>query len=76
MADRWREGDLREALDAIRFPVTELTVRGQGFRDGGEDMRTFRKAIIGGAVAPTRNLLLRAAMGEARTIGDPAGRSA
>ncbi len=67
---------MREALDAIRFPVTELTVRGQGFRDGGEDMRTFRKAIIGGAVAPTRNLLLRAAMGEARTIGDPAGRSA
>ena len=73
VADRWREGDLREALDAIRFPVTELTVRGQGFRDGGEDVRTFRKAIIGGAVAPTRNPLLRAAMGEARTIGDPAG---
>ena len=71
--DRWREGDLREALDAIRFPLAELAIRGQGFRDGGEDVRTFRKAIIGGAVAPSRSLLLRAAMGEARAIGDPAG---
>ena len=71
--DRWREGDLREALDAIRFPHTELAIRGQGYRDGGEDVRTFRKAIIGGDVLPTRSLLLRAAMGEARTIGDPAG---
>ena len=71
--DRWREGDLREALDAIRFPLAELAIRGQGFKDGGEDVRTFRKAIVGGDVVPTRSLLLRAAMGEARTIGDPAG---
>ena len=71
--DRWREGDLREALDAIRFPLADLAIRGQGFKDGGEDVRTFRKAIIGGAVLPSRSLLLRAAMGEARTIGDPAG---
>ena len=71
--DRWREGDLREALDAIRFPLADLAIRGQGFKDGGEDVRTFRKAIIGGDVLPSRSLLLRAAMGEARTIGDPAG---
>ncbi|MCY4468373.1 MAG: terminase large subunit [Thiotrichales bacterium] len=71
--DRWREGDLREALDAIGFPLAELAIRGQGFRDGGEDVRTFRKAMIGGTVAPTRSLLLRAAIGEARAIGDPAG---
>ena len=64
--DRWREGDLHEALDAVRFPWTDVAVRGQGFKDGGEDVRTFRKAIIGGAVLPSRSLLLRAAMGEAR----------
>ena len=73
VCDRWREGDLHEALDAVRFPWTDVAVRGQGFRDGGEDVRTFRKAIIGGAVLPSRSLLLRAAMGEARAIGDPAG---
>ena len=71
--DRWREAELREHLDRIDFPLTGLVIRGQGYRDGGEDVRLFRKAILDGKVAPTKSLLLRAALLEARTVGDPAG---
>ena len=37
--DRWREAELREHLDRIDFPLTGLVIRGQGYRDGGEDVR-------------------------------------
>ncbi|MCY4002497.1 MAG: terminase large subunit [Rhodospirillales bacterium] len=73
VCDRWREAELREHLVKVDFPLTALVVRGQGFRDGGEDVRTFRKAVLDGKVTPTRSLLLRAAMSEARAVGDPAG---
>ena len=53
--------------------MCDLVVRGQGFRDGGEDVRDFRAAMLAGKVRPKKSLLLRAAMGEARVIGDPAG---
>ena len=73
VCDRWREAELREKLEKIEFPMTTLEVRGQGFRDGGEDVRIFRKACASGSVQPERSLLLRAAMAEARVVGDPAG---
>ena len=44
-----------------------------GYRDGGEDVRAFRRACIEGLVIPAPSLLLTAAMGEARTVADPAG---
>ena len=73
VADRWREGDLREALDAAGVPMAILEFRGMGFRDGAEDVRGFRKACADRRVIPAPSLLLRAAMAEARTISDPAG---
>lgn len=73
VADRWREAELRQALDTVSFPLTQFRVRGQGFRDGGEDVRRFRAACLAGKVRPVRSLLLRSAMSEARTVGDPAG---
>ena len=57
----------------VNFLLTALLVRGQGYRDDGEDVRLFRKAVFDGKVAPTKSLLLRAALLEARTVGDPAG---
>ena len=39
--DRWREAELRDALQAAGVPVAKLELRGQGFKDGGEDVRTF-----------------------------------
>ena len=73
VADRWREGELREALDAARFPFADLVLRGQGFRDGAADVRAFLKAAVDGRLRPRPSLLLTSAMSEARTVSDPAG---
>ena len=73
VADRWREAELRDALEAIGFPQAALITRGQGYKDGSEDVRCFRRAFLEGRVTPVPSLLLTAAMGEARTVADPAG---
>ena len=72
-ADRWRSGELRDILRKLRFPVVPFSERGMGFKDGGEDLRTFRRACVEGAVTPAPSLLLTAAMAEGRAVGDPAG---
>ena len=72
-ADRWREAELRDALDAAGVPRAALVARGQGFRDGAEDVRAFRRACLEGRVRPRVSLLMRAALSEATTISDPAG---
>ena len=74
-ADRWREAELRDALRKAGVPLAALSLRGQGYKDGGEDVRAFRRAVAEGSVTPPRSLLLTAAMGEARTVMDPAGNS-
>ena len=71
--DRWRVSELKQHLEAVNFPLAHLVERGQGYKDGGQDVRDFRAAVIGGGVRPSRSLLLNAAMGEARVQGDPAG---
>ena len=73
VADRWREAELRDALDAARVPSAAVEVRGQGFKDGAEDVRDFRRACLEGRATPAPSLLLRSAMAEARTVSDPAG---
>ena len=73
VVDRWREAELRQHLEALRFPRSALVVRGQGYRDGGQDVRDFRAAVLGGHVRPAESLLLTAAMAEARVVVDPAG---
>ena len=50
-------------------------VRGQGYKDGGEDVRDFRKAILDGFVRAPVSLLLRSALNEARVVTDAAGNS-
>ena len=72
VADRWREAELRDALDAAGVPPAALEIRGQGFKDGAEDVRGFRRAVLEGKVTPARTLLLRYAVGEARVTTDPA----
>ena len=71
--DRWREAELRQSLEAIGFPLAALVMRGQGFKDGSEDVRDFRAACLEDRVIPERSLLLRSAMAEARTVSDVAG---
>ena len=72
-ADRWREAEMRDALDKAGVPPAALEIRGQGFKDGAEDVRGFRRAILEGKVTPRPTKLLRHAMGEARVLMDPAG---
>ena len=59
VADRWREAELRDALDAAGVPPAALEIRGQGFKDGAEDVRGFRRAVLDGRVTPGPSLLLR-----------------
>ena len=72
-SDRWREAELRDALKAARLPLARLELRGMGYRDGGEDVRAFRRQCLEGKVTPLPSVLLRSAMSEARTINDAAG---
>ena len=74
-ADRWREGELRDALKAARVPLARLELRGMGFKDGAEDVRGFRRACLEGEVTPLKSLMLASAMGVARVTMDPAGNS-
>ena len=46
IADRWREAELRDSLQAAGTPFCELILRGQGFKDGAEDVRAFRRACL------------------------------
>ena len=71
--DRWRLPELRDALKVSGVPPCPLIPRGQGFKDGAEDVRAFRRACLEGRVVPAKSLLMRSAMSEARTLADPAG---
>ena len=73
VSDRWREPELRDCLDKAGIPPAAFESRGQGFKDGGEDVRDFRRACAEGKVTPNKSLLLRSSMAEARVLVDPAG---
>ena len=72
-SDRWRDAELRDALKAAGVPLASLALRGQGFKDGAEDVRAFRRGCAEGRVTPTPSLLLTHAVSEARTVSDAAG---
>ena len=68
-ADRWRDGELLDAMNTVglRCPIDW---RGQGFKDGAADVRLFRRHVMNRKVTPLPQLIMRAAMGEARTVTD------
>ena len=71
-ADRYKKSELSQGLDdaGLTCPVSW---RGQGFRDGAEDVRRFRGAVLGGRVSAPVSLLLRAQLSVATTVSDVAG---
>lgn len=71
VCDRYRQAELLDALAAagIRVPVV---FRGQGFRDGGQDVEGFRKAVFDGEVQVNPSLLLRSAAADALVVVDDA----
>jgi phage terminase large subunit-like protein len=72
VGDRFRHAEFCEALQKanIRAPFIP---RGQGFRDGSEDIERFRSALFDGRVKSAQSLLLRSAFADAITIIDDAG---
>ena len=72
-ADRWREAELRDVLREEGVPPAILELRGQGFKDGAEDVRQFRRGFLERKVSPILSLLMTSAMREARVVTDPAG---
>ena len=76
VTDRWRLGELKDGLEGERgkWARVELVSRGQGYRDGGDDCRAWRKAIAAKAVYPVAPCrLLTSALAEACTTSDPSG---
>lgn len=71
VADRYRQAELLDAMAAagIRAPVV---FRGQGFRDGGQDVEGFRKAVFDGEVQTIPSLLMRSAASDALVVIDDA----
>ncbi|MGA0615565.1 terminase large subunit domain-containing protein [Paracoccus sp. KR1-242] len=72
VGDRFREAEFREAMQAagVRVP---FVARGNGFRDGGEDVERFRSGLFDGRVKTLPSLLLRSAMAEAIVVIDDSG---
>ncbi len=71
-ADRWRAGELEDGVRDAALHLPEPTWRGQGWRDGANDVRAFRATILEGKVAAPVSLAMRAAFSEARTVSDSA----
>ena len=72
-ADTWRREELVESLKHAGIPQAAFVLRRFGPRDGGQDVRSFRKACLTGRVTPSVSLLARSAMREAVTKMDDAG---
>ena len=73
VADRWHAAELQDALGRAGYPVAEFVLRGQGWKDGAEDVREFRRECLAERIHPVPSLLLRAAIRESRVASDPAG---
>ena len=74
-ADRWRAADLLDAMSRAGLRGISVDWRGMGYRDGGEDVRHFRRACLERRVRPEANLFLASAVASARTVTDAAANS-
>ncbi len=73
VGDRWKDKDLIQSLKESNLEVCPIIFRGQGYRDGAEDVRRFKQGLLDGRVCPQKSLLLRSGMSEAMVVADPAG---
>ena len=69
-ADRYRDGELEQAVRNDRLHLPEPTWRGQGYRDGSIDVRAFRTAVLSDKVVAPVSMAMRAALSEAKTVTD------
>ena len=71
-ADRFKQAEMQQAIDDAGLSVG-VVWRGQGFRDGSEDVRAFRRSVLDGRVTAPPSLLIRSALSEAVTVSDSSG---
>ena len=71
--DRYKEAETLQALDDSGIPITAWIPRGQGYRDGSEDVKRFRRAVAEDLVRSKESLLLTHALGGARVAIDMSG---
>ena len=74
-ADRYKQATVEDSLEQakLRTWLRRLEWRGQGYRDGAEDVIAFQKAVYGLRIATGRNLLLETAIMESMLAYDEAG---
>ena len=73
VCDDWRKAELRQSLRAASFPNIPVELRRMGWKDGAQDLKSFRDSALDGKIFPAPSLLMRSALAEARTLLDPAG---
>lgn len=71
--DRYRINELKTVLMKLKLGNIPIHFRGMGWKDGAEDVRSFRRAALEGRLAFPPSTLIRSSFAEARTISDPAG---
>ena len=77
--DRYRQGELLDAIDQSGFKVGEIELRGQGASttaDGSADIRSFQRLVYGKKLSTTESLLLASAIKESTLRFDGAGNPA
>ena len=71
-ADRYHYTGVMDGLQAARLNW-RICWRGQGYRDGGEDVRDTQRAILEGGLYTVKNTLLERALAESCLMFDPGG---
>ena len=72
-ADRWRMGEVLQALEGGILAPCAIRWRGQGYKDGSQDLNAFLTACLTDKVKPEQSLLMRSGFSVARMIQDVAG---
>ena len=73
VCDRYRINELKTVLMKLKLGNIPIIFRGMGWKDGAEDVRSFRRAALEGKLAFPQSTLIRSSFAEARTLSDPAG---
>ena len=75
VCDDHRYNPLLQALVAAEIPFVPIEKRRMGWKDGTEDLSTFRKAALSEPplMVPVKGLLLRSSLKAARTASDVSG---
>lgn len=73
-ADRFRQSEATQVFEAAGLqPSLRIEWRGQGWRDGSEDLRRFQRACATDRVRTQESLLMASAIEGSTVMTDPAG---